>query len=175
MTALGTLHILLVDDNANMRAILAAMLRSIGVGRISEADNCARAISIVHEGSVDIAIIDFRMEPTDGVELTRTLRTEGVSPNPYLPIIMMTGHSEASRVTEARDAGVTEFVAKPVIIFDLMKRIEAVILRPRAFVRSETFFGPDRRRTLTLDYEGPYRRASDNQSSLLASSAFRAS
>lgn len=166
MSGLGTLHILLVDDNANMRSILVTMLRSVGVGRISEAENRDQALELVRQHAVDIAIVDFRMEPVDGVALTRAFRDERQSPNPYLPIIMMTGHSERSRVTEARDAGVTEFVTKPVITSDLMRKIEAVILKPRAFVRSETFFGPDRRRTTMLDYDGPLRRQSDRQSSL---------
>lgn len=166
MSGLGTLHILLVDDNANMRSILVTMLRSVGVGRISEAENRDQALDLVRQHAVDIAIVDFRMEPVDGVALTRVFRDESQSPNPYLPIIMMTGHSERSRVTEARDAGVTEFVTKPVITSDLMRKIEAVILKPRAFVRSETFFGPDRRRTTMLDYDGPLRRQSDRQSSL---------
>ncbi len=166
MSGLGTLHILLVDDNANMRSIMTTMLKSVGVGRISEAENRNQALELAHIHGIDIAIVDFRMEPVDGVALTRILRDENLSPNPYLPIIMMTGHSERSRVTEARDAGVTEFVTKPVIINDLMKKIEAVILKPRAFVRSETFFGPDRRRTTTLDHTGPFRRESDRQPSL---------
>lgn len=166
MSGLGTLHILLVDDNANMRSIMAAMLKSVGVGRISEAENRNQAFDLAHRHVIDIAIVDFRMEPVDGVALTRLLREEATSPHPYLPIIMMTGHSERSRVTEARDAGVNEFVTKPVIISDLMKKIEAVILKPRAFVRTETFFGPDRRRTIMLDYEGPFRRKSDLQPSL---------
>lgn len=163
MTALGTLHILIVDDNVNMRSILTAMMKSVGVGRISEAETSERAWNILHETSVDIALIDFRMGPMDGVTLTRHLRDESRSPNPFLPIIMMTGHSERYRVTEARDAGVTEFVAKPVVVVDLLRRIESIILRPRAFVRSETYFGPDRRRTIAVDYEGPYRRVTDFQ------------
>lgn len=166
MSGLGTLHILLVDDNANMRSIMAAMLKSVGVGRISEAENRNQALELVQTHAIDIAIVDFRMEPVDGVVLTRTLRDEAICSNPYLPIIMMTGHSERSRVTEARDAGVTEFVTKPVIVNDLMKKIDAVIFKPRAFVRTKTFFGPDRRRTAMLDYDGPFRRESDHQPSL---------
>lgn len=163
MSPLGTLHLLLVDDNANMRAIVATMLRSIGIGRLSEAEDGAQALAILREHPIDIAIVDFRMQPMDGVAFTRSIRGEEHSPNPYLPIVMMTGHSERSRVTEARDAGVNEFVAKPVMINALMKRLEAIIMRPRTFVRSDDFFGPDRRRTHRLDHEGPFRRATDLQ------------
>ena len=161
MSPLGTLHLLLVDDNANMRSIVAAMLKSIGIGRLSEAEDGTQALRILREHSIDIAIVDFRMQPMDGVAFTRSIRWDEDSPNPYLPIIMMTGHSERSRVTEARDAGVNEFLAKPVMINALMKRLEAIILRPRPFVRSDDFFGPDRRRTYQLDHAGPFRRSTD--------------
>jgi len=161
MSALSSVHVLLVDDNPNMRAIVAAMLKSVGVGRLSEAEDGVVALELLRREAIDIAIVDFRMKPMDGAAFTRTVRSEGDSANPYLPIIMMTGHSEKSRVTEARDAGVTEFVAKPVKAQTLLTRIEAVILRPRPFVRSPSYFGPDRRRTGTKDYAGPFRRAND--------------
>jgi len=161
MSALSSIHVLLVDDNPNMRAIVAAMLKSVGVGRLSEAEDGVVALELLRREAIDIAIVDFRMKPMDGAAFTRAVRSEGDSTNPYLPVIMMTGHSEKSRVTEARDAGVTEFVAKPVKAQTLLTRIEAVILRPRPFVRSPSYFGPDRRRTGTKDYAGPFRRADD--------------
>ena len=161
MSALSSVHVLLVDDNPNMRAIVAAMLKSVGVGRLSEAEDGVVALELLRRAAIDIAIVDFRMKPMDGAAFTRAVRSEGDSANPYLPVIMMTGHSEKSRVTEARDAGVTEFVAKPVKAQTLLTRIEAVILRPRPFVRSPSYFGPDRRRTGTKDYAGPFRRAED--------------
>lgn len=163
MTGLGALHILLVDDNPNMRAIVTAMLRAVGVGRISEAESAAGALATLRESEVDLAIVDFRMEGLDGVRMTHQLRNHPDSPDPYLPVIIMTGHSERSRVTEARDAGVTEFVTKPVDGTSLIKRIEAVIMRPRDFVRSDSYFGPDRRRLSSEGYAGPWRRATDDK------------
>lgn len=161
MSALSSIHVLLADDNPNMRAIVAAMLKSVGVGRLTEAEDGAAALELLRQEAVDIAIVDFRMEPMDGVAFTRAVRNEADSANPYLPVIMMTGHSEKSRVTEARDAGVTEFVAKPVKAQTLLTRLEAVILRPRPFVRAPGYFGPDRRRTGTVGYAGPFRRSDD--------------
>ena len=165
MSALQSLNILLADDNPNMRSIVSAMLKSIGVGRVREVDDGAAALEALKAHPADMAIVDFRMLPVDGVTFTQLVRNAEDSPNPYLPIIMMTGHSEKRRVTEARDAGVTEFVTKPVNAPALLARIEAVIMRPRAFIRSGAYFGPDRRRTQTENYAGPYRRATDSSAS----------
>ena len=161
MSSLRSLHVLLVDDNPNMRAIVAAMLNSIGVKKLTEVEDGSAALDILRREAIDIAIVDFRMKPMDGVGFTRAVRTQADSANPYLPFNMMTGHSEKSRVTEARDAGVTEFVTKPVKVQTLLTRLEAVILRPRPFVRAPGYFGPDRRRTRAAAYAGPLRRADD--------------
>ena len=109
----------------------------------------------------DLAIVDFQMLPVDGVEFTRMVRNAPDSKNPYLPIIMMTGHSEKSRVVDARDAGVTEFVAKPLTAKAVLDRIQAVIYHPRPFVRSATYFGPDRRRRDEAGFPGPWLRSTD--------------
>ena len=74
---------------------------------------------------------------------------------------MMTGHVERSRVEQARDAGVNEFILKPLTPTALVSRLEAVLQRPRAFVRLPSYFGPDRRRRDDPAYRGPRRRAED--------------
>ncbi len=101
------------------------------------------------------------MRPIDGIEFTRALRTTSDSPNPMLPVIMLSGHTEPVRIAVARNAGVTEFLSKPVSPKALYLRIEEVILRPRQFVRTKSFHGPDRRRRGDDKYSGERRRASD--------------
>jgi DNA-binding response OmpR family regulator len=71
---------------------------------------------------------------------------------------MLTGHSEKRRVVAARDAGVTEFLVKPLSARALYERIVNVVVNPRPFVRTKTYFGPDRRRNLNPSYVGPERR-----------------
>ena len=161
MSALQSLHILLVDDNQHMRAITSAILQSAGIRKIREVADGAAALESLRDHATDLAIVDFNMFPLDGVEFTRLVRNSPDSANPYLPIIMMTGHSEKSRVVEARDAGVTEFVVKPITAKAVFDRIQAVIVRPRPFVKTDGYFGPDRRRTQPPGYKGPYRRATD--------------
>lgn len=168
MTDLSSLQVLLVDDNQHMRAIASAVLKSAGIGDVREAGDGAAALDILHTHPVDLAIVDFNMFPLDGVEFTRLVRNSPDSANPYLPIIMMTGHSEKSRVYEARDAGVTEFIVKPITAKAILERIQAVIFRPRPFVRTDDYFGPDRRRLQKPDYSGPRRRATDQSRDSIA-------
>lgn len=142
---LGALKVLLVDDNQHMRAIVATILKGIGIREVREARDGGEGLQALRDWPADIAIIDFRMEPIDGVEFTRMVRNSSDSKNPYLPIIMMTGFADRPRVCEARDAGVTELVVKPVTARSVIDRISAVVYRPRPFVRTEDYFGPRRR------------------------------
>ena len=160
-TGLEALRILLVDDNPHMRAIVFAMLHGLGIKELHEARDGEHALERLRRNPVDLALVDFMMRPIDGVHFTREVRNSPHSPDIYLPIIMMTGHSERSRVEEARDAGVTEFVVKPLTLRALIGRLEAVIQRPRPFVRTDSYFGPDRRRRLDPDHPGPWRRTAD--------------
>ena len=169
MSSLQALHVLLVDDNQHMRAITSAVLQSAGVRKVREAADGAAGLEILREHAIDLAIVDFNMFPLDGVEFTRLVRNSPDTANPYLPIIMMTGHSEKSRVYEARDAGVTEFVVKPITAKAILDRIQAVIFRPRPFVKTDGYFGPDRRRTAATGYKGPLRRSTDDQAAAASS------
>ena len=80
-----------------------------------------------------------------------------------VPIIMMTGYSAMPRVSEARDCGATEFLVKPFSANDMARRIAYVINKPRDFIETEDFFGPDRRRRKIDNYRGPRRRDDDRK------------
>ncbi len=160
-TGLEALSVLLADDNPHMREIVGVLLNNFGITQIRSVHDGSQALAMLNTWQPDVAIVDFKMEPVDGVEFTRRVRNSTESRNPYLPIIMMTGHSARVRVYEARDAGVTEFVVKPVNARTLLDRVMAVIYRPRPFVRTRGYFGPDRRRRAEPAFAGPYRRSSD--------------
>ncbi len=110
----------------------------------------------------DIILTEGKMAPLDGLDFVRLIRKGEDSPNPYLPIILLTGYTELERVTEARDAGVTEILAKPISIEALHSRIVSIIEKPRPFIKAKHYFGPDRRRGRRAErYEGPPRRKDD--------------
>jgi len=103
--------------------------------------------------------MDWMMEGMSGIELTRMIRTNPQSPNPFVPVIMLTGHTLIEDVNKARDAGINEFIAKPVSVKTMMQRLVAVIEHPRPYVRTAAYFGPCRRRRSDSDYRGPERRS----------------
>lgn len=166
---LHRISVLIVEDNQPMLEIAKSLLVTFGVGHVVGAHNGEVGFKRFCEHNPDIVIADWMMKPMDGISFTRMVRNDPRSPNAYVPIILMTGFSERRRVLQARDAGVTEFLVKPFNARDLYKRIAQVIERPRQFVRSEDFFGPDRRRSRDTtgnisNYAGPFRRETDNTS-----------
>lgn len=142
---LSALNLLVVEDNANMKKLLCVMLRSLGVTNIHQAESGKEALEILGSFDVDILITDWEMKPVNGLELTRELRTGPSSSNPYLSIIMVTGKTEKEHVVEARDAGINYLLTKPVSVKSLADRITALIDDPAPFVRTESYFGPNRR------------------------------
>jgi CheY-like chemotaxis protein len=156
-----TVSILVTDDNRQMRALVRSMLKAFGFNRIVEADNVEEALDIMRVTPVDLVLTDLAMKPMDGVEFARLVRTAPDSPNPFVSIIMMTGHSDRVRVGRARDAGVNSFLVKPVSAHAMLTHITKVVNDTRPFVRCPTYFGPDRRVAADPHYRGPLRRASD--------------
>lgn len=156
------ISILVVEDNQPMLDITRSLLMTFGVSHVYQAKNGEEGFQVYKKYNPDLIIADWMMKPIDGISFTRLIRNDPKSPNPFVPVILMTGFSEKRRVLQARDAGITEFLVKPFNARDLYRRIAQIIERPRQFVRSEDFFGPDRRRKINPHYNGPLRREHDS-------------
>jgi two-component system chemotaxis response regulator CheY len=156
------LSILVVEDTGPMLKLIVSVLESLGVGQVYSADNGERGFETFKRVNPDIVISDWHMKPSTGIDLALEIRKNPLSPNRTVPLVLVTGYSAMSRVSEARDAGVTEFLIKPFSANDLAKRIAYVINKPRDFIDLSTYFGPDRRRRVTPGYAGPLRRQSDS-------------
>ena len=164
MTApLQAMRIMLVDDNPHMRAILHSILDGLGVRQIMECADGATALNTLRAWPADIVIVDYQMAPVDGVQFTYLVRNAPDSTDPYLPIIMATAYADKKRVYEARDAGVTEIIVKPITPRAVIDRLNYVIFKPRPFVRAEGYFGPCRCRKDEATFQGPWRRSGDAQ------------
>ena len=152
------LRFLVIDDNAHMRRIIRTLLHGFGAREVYEAEDGAAGLDAFTHYVPDIVLTDWAMPIFDGLELAQMIRQPGVNANPFAPIIMVTGHTEKARVTAARDAGITEFLAKPISAKALYQRVVNVVANPRPFIKTKTYFGPDRRRNVNPNYVGPERR-----------------
>jgi len=153
------LNVLVVDDNVHMRKLVATILQAFGVVQINEAESADRAWAGLRETNPDVIVVDWVMEGMSGLDLVQMIRTNPQAPNPFVPVIMLTGHTSLDHVRQARDAGVNEFIAKPVSIKTMMSRLVSVIEHPRPYVRTTGYFGPCRRRRGAEEYAGPERRS----------------
>ena len=157
---LARLAVLIIDDHANMRKIVNTILHALGIEYVYEASDGADGFEAMRAYSPDIVIVDWEMPGIDGIEFTELIRKASDSPNPYVPIIFLTSYSDRRHVCRARDAGVTEFLAKPVSVNAIYLRLMSIINKPRPFVSSKNYFGPCRRRHKARDYGGRERRVS---------------
>lgn len=159
--AFDHLKALVVEDNQHMRTLLRSLLNALGIGAVFEAANGEDAFALLRDKRPDLILSDLSMKPMDGIDFARQVRLSKNSPNPYIPIIMVTGHTERHRIEAARDAGVTEVLAKPITASHLLHRIGEIVDRPRPFAKGANYFGPDRRRHAIPNYAGPFRRRED--------------
>ncbi len=156
--------ILVVDDMLPMTRLVSNLLTTLGFKTVHTANTSDKGFDLFCRHNPDIVLTDWLMEPFDGIEMTRQIRKDDRSPNKFVPVIMMTGYSHRVRVEQARDVGITEFLMKPFRARDLFARIEQLIERPRQFVETEQFFGPDRRRRRSAgEFGGADRREGDDQ------------
>ena len=161
MKSARSIYVLLVDDNRQMRVLVRELLRPLGMRHCAEPGNAAEGVTMMRTFPADLVITDLAMGDEDGLAFARRIRTADGSPNACIPIVMMTGHAERSRVQAAIDAGVNTFLAKPISARSLADHISHALNDRRPFVRTPTFFGPDRRHHRYHDYAGPFRRAED--------------
>ena len=124
---LTQLRVTIVEDDRQMRSILTACLSAFGITHVQVCSDGKEALGRLWLFPTDVVLTDWEMKPMSGIELVHALRDEMTSPRPDVPIIMITGHTQAEKVLEARDSGVTVFLAKPIAPHALYARLVHVI------------------------------------------------
>lgn len=153
----GALHVLVIEDNENFRLLMRTVLETAGIRFVREARDGVEALKALRQGAVDLVLADWKMAPMDGLTFVSRIRRSPDSPDPFLPILMVSAYLDAELVREARDAGVDDCLAKPITATGLLNKINDVLLNRRPFVRSRGYFGPCRRRS-DQPYQGGERR-----------------
>lgn len=140
------LKIQVIDDQEYMRSVLGSILRAFSIRHVAEYADAATAFNELQTFDANLILTDWQMKPVDGLQLVHRIRTGKDSPNPFVPIVMVTGHNNVDKVMKARNAGANDFLVKPVSAKSVYLRIRSTMENPQPFVRSKTYFGPDRRR-----------------------------
>ena len=119
-----TAHILVVDDDARLRALLQRFLTEQGF-RVSTAENAAAARAALADMAFDLLVLDVMMPGETGLELTAALRAEGQE----VPILMLTARGAPDDRIAGLEQGVDDYLAKPFDPRELALRIRTILRR----------------------------------------------
>jgi CheY-like chemotaxis protein len=155
------MKILIVDPNAYMRGVVADSLRRLSVSQISAAATAVEAFTLGRTFKPDIIFVDWDAGRMSGLEFTREVRRNTTGMSRETPIILLAGAIDHDQLMAARQAGINEFLLKPVSAQGVLSRVEEVVLRPRKFIDSRNYVGPCRRRKDDPNFAGPWRRLTD--------------
>jgi CheY-like chemotaxis protein len=170
---LKKLKVLIVDPNAFMRGVIGDSLRRLYVANINAAANAMEAFTIGRIFKPDLVFVDWDAGKMSGLEFTREVRRNTTGMNRETPIILLASMIDHEQLMSSRQAGINEFLLKPVSAAGVLQRMEEVILRPRKFVVSRNYVGPCRRRRDDPDFAGPWRRLTDEPPAHKAAEANR--
>ncbi len=148
---LAAAKVVVVDDEHYMRKVVRTMLQSIGMQTVNihDAANGEGGLELIRKVGPDVVILDWQMPGLDGPAFVHIVRSPATFPFPNVPIIMLTGHGERSRVVEAVKIGVNEFLLKPVSVKALQDRMISVLTKPREVLKSGDYYGPVPRKLAT--------------------------
>ena len=136
----------MIIESVEASFILARdVLATFGITQFYPVSDIQKGFDAYRYYNPDIILIGILENFDAGIALTKQIRLGKDSPDPVIPIIFMMGTPTRGQVFGSRDAGVSEFLIKPYSAHGLYQKLEGVIDHPGTFVKTEDFFGPDRR------------------------------
>ena len=113
-------RVLIADDSSTMRKIILRSLQAVGVTDVTEAADGAEALSFFKPGEFDLVLTDWNMPGLSGLEVLQGIRAQDAN----IPIIMVTTEAEKTRVLQAIQAGVSDYLVKPFTADTLREKLE---------------------------------------------------
>ncbi|WP_185961570.1 two-component system response regulator [Telmatospirillum sp. J64-1] len=146
MIDLTALTYMVIDDSRYARSFIKNALFTYDLRQVVEAPDGAAGLEILREQRVDVILLDNEMPILNGIDFTLLVRKgEAGRQNEEIPIIMVSGQNDSRSVIDARNAGIHDFLIKPVSAEGLFRRIHQNIYHPRPFIRMPGYIGPCRR------------------------------
>ncbi|MFO1186629.1 MAG: response regulator [Alphaproteobacteria bacterium] len=150
--------LLIVDHNQSLAQLMRSQLKYLGFRQVEIAKDTDQALAWLTQNQFDAVLCDASAGPRPGEAFARAARTAPGVIDPYLSLLVLSHQPTWRMVNACRDAGASGFLARPLSGMQLRDKIVSTLAKRRRFVRCQTFFGPDRRRTLRPPYDGPERR-----------------
>jgi len=156
---LKNINVAVLDGHRTMRMLLRSVIKALGVEHINVSENSEEISGSRSFVVPDVIFTDWSPK-LDGVKFVKQIRRNKSVHDRFIPIVMVSAFNDLPRICAARDAGVTEYLAKPVTADLIYRRICTLVEHPRTYVQSKNFFGPDRRRRILAYRDGERRRES---------------
>jgi len=144
-TSINNLSVLVVDSDLEWREFTCHTLAEFGIQAVVGCGESSEALEHLDHDKIDVIFIDSAIAPVDGLSLVKKIRSVDHNNRATPPIIFMTGRVSDDMLSDSRRAGANDFLVKPFTPIDLMGHLMSVIERPQPFIRTRTYFGPDRR------------------------------
>ncbi len=139
------LRLLFVDDAAHTRLLLREILRNSGLTHIKIVESAVAAYAAIIAEPPDLVFTDWEMPDRSGLELIHDIRQRLDSPDPLLPVILLTANGDKDHVIAARAAGANGFLIKPITLGRIIEQVTDAVTKPSSFIVSATYKGPNRR------------------------------
>ena len=128
---LSKLRVLLVEDDAFTQQLHRSMVRKLGIVEIHVCSDGEEALKLLTTKEYDVVLVDWQLPTRDGHSLVKAVRGLQDKDRAGVPVIMVTGAGDKTRVVKAREAGVDGYIVKPVSVKAIQDRITALIDRGR--------------------------------------------
>ena len=136
-------HILVVDDDKNIRRLIQALLEAENY-TVTTAENGIEALNVFEKEHIDLAVVDIMMPKMDGYEFTKLLRDQ----NNNLPILMVSAKQEADDRHKGFKMGTDDYITKPIDEEEMLLRIKALLRRAKIASEHQITFD-----SIVIDYD----------------------
>ena|SRR5579872_2605766 len=128
---IGSNRVLIAEDNQYLRKLMRSLLVNAGIKNIDEVVDGLAGFEALKNFDPDIVLVDWDLPLLNGPELVRIVRTPGMLPKPFVPIILFGTDAKRSRIAEAKQLGVTDYLTMPISAKTLLDRIMSIRTKSR--------------------------------------------
>jgi DNA-binding response OmpR family regulator len=120
-------NILLVEDDTDLSETLQDWLM-FQKHEVEAVYTGTEALELIRFGTYDIVVLDWQLPGMNGIDVLKIYRSEGGQ----MPVLMLTGRTEAKEIKSLMDAGATDYMAKPFNLKELSARVEQIVAKAGA-------------------------------------------